>query len=192
MSDARVYFDTSIWYSYMVKDKHTEKAKKLFAYAEENKIKIAVSHLVLLELFDIIRKRTIENSEYNGLSDDRKKQLIQNYEDTRQEIAEKISKLWKAEKIEIKDPDNKIVDHYKNIYKYLVQSFGDIGQKDWCFDCKCKMPQIKYKYQGTGHLDIQHALIARDFQIKQFVTFDKGFSEIIKNKEFESLKIEIY
>jgi pentatricopeptide repeat protein len=191
MVSSSVYFDTNVWFSYFVKDKHTEKAIRLFEKAEENGIKIAVSHLILLELFDVIRKRTIENCDFKDLSAARKGELIKKYEDKRTEVAEKISRLWKEQKIEIKNPNEKIEDHYKEIYKYLVQSFGDIGEKDWCFDCKQKIPQKKNRYLGAGHLDFQHACIAKNFKVQQFFTFDKGFSEIKKNTAFDLLKIEI-
>jgi hypothetical protein len=91
----------------------------------------------------------------------------------------------------VQDPYKKIIGFYKIIYRYLLSSFGDIEKKDWCFDCKNKLPKEKYRYFGTGHLDIQHAMIARDFQIRQFFTFDKGFFEIKNNEDFKSLKIEI-
>jgi len=175
----------------MVDDKHTEKAHRLFKDADEKRVTIIASHLVLLELFDVIRKRIIENSQYNGISQNEKNELIRKWENKRTEVGEKISILWKQGNLVVKDPDIKIEDYYKTVYRYVLNGFGEIDKKEWCYDCKKPLPKIKYKYRGVGHWDMQHVVIAKNLEAKQFFTFDRGFSEVKKNDDFKSLEISI-
>lgn len=191
MVSSPVYFDTNIWYSYFVKDRHSGKAKKLFELVEKNKSIVLVSELIILELIDIIKKRIIENSEYSDLSDDRIKELVKEYEQKRLDVVEKISFLLAKGKIIIKDPDCSIKQTYNNIKKYSSKGFGEINSRDYCFDCEQKLPKPKYKYRGVGSWDILHALTVKDLGIKDFYTFDKGFSELAINKDFNSVNFKI-
>ena len=65
METRRVYFDSSIWVSHILQEKRNNRAQtvqQLLDRIEKDEEVILVSHLVLLEVLEVIRKRITERS----------------------------------------------------------------------------------------------------------------------------------
>ena len=76
MEAKRVYLDSSIWISHILQEKRNNRAQtvqQLFHQIEEDEGVILISHLVLLEVLEVIRKRITENEPYTDLGDDKRR-----------------------------------------------------------------------------------------------------------------------
>jgi len=78
MEAKRVYLDSSIWVSNILQEKRNNRAQtvqQLFHKIEEDEGVILVSHLVLLEILEVIRKRITESEPYTDLDGNKRKEI---------------------------------------------------------------------------------------------------------------------
>jgi predicted nucleic acid-binding protein len=179
-----------VWLSYLLQDKHRSEAEKSLKRIEEGSDAALVSTLVLLEVIEVIRKRIPENEGYTGLTSTAIKEIKTKIDEKIREFIDKITKLSQQKKAKIVDPDKLLKSYFKETLNLLSPNFGEITEFDYCFVCE-RNTKMRYKYRGLGHYDLQHAINARDCCAKEIVSADKGFSQLRKISEFDSLKVTI-
>ena len=201
----KIYLDSNVWFSYLLlnaEDKRNRDDDKTSIESKEahliiNKIisdsnTIALtSHLVIIEIISIIRKKVASKMEIHGNKDidDRESKIhLKNIIDelTRQFI-DYITKWEATGKLQIAKLDESLSSVLQKEQKILKNSFGEIKKTSRCFVCKFEYHE--YSYRGIDHYDIQHAIIAERAKADKFITFDRGY-EFIK-KDFPSLDIQI-
>lgn len=185
-----VYFDSSVWLSYLLQDKHHSKAEKSLKRIEEGNDTALVSTLVLLEIIEVIRKRIPENEVYTGLTSSAVKNIKTKIDEKTREFVDKLTKLSEQKKVKVVDPNKLLDSYFKETLSLLSPNFGEITEFDYCFVCD-RNTKMRYKYRGLGHYDLQHAINARDCCAKEIVSVDKGFSQLRNIPEFGSLKVTI-
>lgn len=178
-----IYLDTSIWLSYFMRDKNYKKSEEILKNAiENNETNILFSSLILLEIIDVIRKKTPEKELFQG----KNAQVISNIEN---KIEEKITKIldifskWESsEKACLINPDISVDNYHKKTFSNLQICYGNVF---------CDFEKGKYYYHGPGNDDVQHALIAKNCHASELQSFDQGFEKFITMQEFENLKIVV-
>jgi hypothetical protein len=194
----KIYLDSNVWFSYLLKK---DDSKGSIEYQQANIIinKIVsdsnlialISHLVILEIISIIRKKVVtkmkitENKEINDK--DNKNLLKKTIDYLTKEFIDYITRWEAAGKLQIVKIDESLSNVLKREQKILKNNFGEIKKTTKCFVCKSKYHE--YTYRGIDHYDIQHAIIAEYAKANQFITFDRGY-ECIK-EDFPSLNIHI-
>ncbi len=75
---------------------------------------------------------------------------------------------------------------------YDIISFiqGILKQNKFCNTCHTKGIQQQI-HKCLDLMDIMHVLMAKSYGCKKFITFDKGFNEIINHEEIKPIIIEI-
>ena len=194
----KIYLDSNVWFSYLLKK---DDSKSSIEYQQANIIinKIVsdsnlialISHLVILEIISIIRKKvvtTMKITENKDINDKGNKILLKNTIDyLTKEFIDYITRWETAGKLQIVKIDESLSNVLKREQKILRNKFGEIKKTTKCFVCKSEYHE--YTYRGIDHYDIQHAIIAEYAKANQFITFDRGY-ECIKD-EFPSLNIHI-
>jgi len=194
----KIYLDSNVWFSYLLKK---DDSKSSIEYQQANIIinKIVsdsnlialVSHLVILEIICIIRKKVVtkmkitENKEINDK--DNEILLKKTIDYLTKEFINYITRWEAAGKLQIVKIDESLSNVLKREQKILRNKFGEIKKTTKCFVCKSEYHE--YTYRGIDHYDIQHAIIAEYAKANQFITFDRGY-ECIK-EDFTSLNIHI-
>lgn len=193
MEAKRVYFDSSIWISYFLKEEQNNRVQtvqQLIDQIEEADEVILVSHLVLLEVLEVIRKRITEQEPYTNLDRTRKEEIKDKVQEKTHLFIKSLSQLMKEHKVALISPQEPVETWFNRTYSIFTSSFGDVSTRNYCYDCKRNIPP-KYRYRGVGHYDIQHALTAKEFSARDLYTFDRGFAELKNNPEFEGINILI-
>jgi hypothetical protein len=98
-------------------------------------------------------------------------------------------------------PDFRLEDKYKIDTAWLLHSAFEIltdvkGVVRLYHDCnKCGASRggedFVSAHKCVGTADMIHALLARELKCSTFVTFDKGFFELINEKRIKPLRIEV-
>jgi hypothetical protein len=196
----KIYLDSNVWFSFLLKG-NQESNKDSIEYEQAdiilNKINsdsnlIALtSHLVILEITSIIRKKIVAKKKINGnisINDKENKQELKSIIDKlTREFIDYITRWEFIGKLQIVKIDESLTNILKKEQKILKNKFGEIRKTTKCFICKSEYHE--YSYRGIDHYDIQHAIIAEYAKADQFITFDRGY-EFIK-EDFPSLNIHI-
>jgi hypothetical protein len=196
----KIYLDSNVWFSFLLK-KEDNNSKGSIEYEQANIIinKIVsdnnliglISHLVILEIISIIRKKVVTKMKITGNKEikdkDNKILLKKTIDDLTREFIDNITKLEYIGKLQIVKIDESLSNVLKREQKILRNKFGEIKKTTKCFVCKSEYHE--YTYRGIDHYDIQHAIIAEYAKANQFITFDRGY-ECIK-EDFTSLNIHI-
>lgn len=177
----RVYVDTNIWFSYVTEgnfDRQFEKSCKVINdILKNNNRKAIVSTLVILEMVNIIRHKIVQRTEHRMFGDSWKKNNMKGEIDKYIKVfMDKITRWDATKKCSIIDISTPVKDLFFETSKIQRKTFGKIGESSTCNICK--EPYRSYYYKGIDHHDIQHALIARELQVTELVTFDKGYDYI--------------
>jgi hypothetical protein len=201
----KVYLDSNVWFSYLLlnaedkrnRDNGKTSIESKHAHSIINKIvsnsnTIALtSHLVVLEIISIIRKKIVTKMKIHGNKDIDDKQSKIHLKNTIDELTRQFIDIitkWEASgKLRIVKVDEPLSIVLKKEQKILKNSFGQIRKTTHCFVCKSEYHE--FSYRGIDHYDIQHAIIAEYAKADHFVTFDRGY-EYIK-EDFPSLNIQI-
>jgi hypothetical protein len=197
----KIYLDSNVWFSYLLKKDSTNDGNTSIglnqAHLIINKIvsdsnAIALtSHLVILEIISIIRKKIVTKMKIHGNKDIDDKQSKIHLKNTIDELTrgfiDYITKWEASGKLRIVKVDEPLSSILKREQKILKKNFGEIKKTTHCFVCKSEYHE--YTYRGIDHYDIQHAIIAEYAKADKFITFDKGY-EYIK-EDFPSLAIHI-
>jgi hypothetical protein len=196
----KIYLDSNVWFSFLLK-KDDNNSKGSIEYEQANIIinKIVsdenliglISHLVILEIISIIRKKVVTKMKITGNKEikdkDNKILLKKTIDDLTREFIDNITKLEYIGKLQIVKTDESLNNVLKREQKILRNKFGEIKKTTKCFVCKSEYHE--YTYRGIDHYDIQHAIIAEYAKADQFITFDRSY-ECIK-EDFPSLNIHI-
>jgi len=178
----RVYVDTNIWFSYVTEGNFDQQFEKSCRVIDDiirnNNRKAIVSTLVILEMVNIIRNKIAQRTQHLTYGDTWKtnymKQEINKYTKA---FMDKITKWDSTNKCSITDVSTPVKDLFSETSKIQQKTFGKIGESGTCNICKG--PFQSYFYKGIDHHDIQHALIAKELQVTELVTFDKGYNYIV-------------
>ncbi|MDQ6723765.1 MAG: hypothetical protein M3Z01_05820 [Thermoproteota archaeon] len=196
----KIYIDSNVWFSFLLKgnqDKNKESIEFEQADLIINKIKsndnlIALtSHLVILEITSIIRKKIVTKMKIDGnihINDQGSKHKLKTTIDNlTKEFIDYITKWESIGKLQIVKMDESLSNVLKKEQKILKKHFGEIRKTTKCLICKSEYHG--YSYRGIDHYDILHAMIAEYAKADQFITFDRGY-ECIK-EDFPTLNIII-
>ena len=192
METRRVYFDSSIWVSHILQEKRNNRAQtvqQLLDQIKEDEEVILVSHLVLLEVLEVIRKRVTEKEPYSELNDEKKKEIMAKIQEKTNVFLKSLSQLIKEHKVALIDSQEPVDKWFKRTYSIYISSSGDISARNY-FPDRRGNPALRY--QGVGHYDIQHALTAKEFSARALYTFDRGFSRLDNDRAFEGVRFLIY
>ncbi len=185
-----VYFDSSVWLSYLLQDKQHLKAERSLKRIEQGNDIALISSLILLEIIEVFRKRITENEAYVGLTPQAKQMIRTKAEKKTRELIDKVTKLAQQKKARIVDPDKLLHNYFEETLRLINPNFGEITEFNYCFICN-RSTNMRYKYRGLGHYDMQHAINARDCCAKEIVSLDKAFSLLQNIPEFSSLKVTV-
>jgi|SRR4029078_1070903 hypothetical protein len=194
----KIYLDSNVWFSYLLKK---DDGKNSIEYQQANIIinKIVsdsnlialISHLVIIEIISIIRKKVVTKMKIDGIKDINDKDsklLLKNIIDNlTKKFIDYITRWEASGKLQIVKIDESLSSVLKKEHKILKNNFGEIKKITKCYVCKSEYHE--YTYRGIDHYDIQHAIIAEYAKANQFITFDRGY-EYLK-EEFPSLNIRI-
>ena len=198
----KIYLDSNVWFSYLLKKEVDKDGSKTSiesnkAHSIINKIisdsnLIALtSHLVILEIISIIRKKIVTKMKIHGNKDTNDKQnkihLKNTIDGLTRQFIDYITKWEASGKLRIVKIDEPLSSILKKEQKILKKNFGEIKKTTRCFVCKAEYSE--FSYRGIDHYDIQHAIIAEYAKADQFITFDRWY-EYIK-EDFPSLSIQI-
>jgi predicted nucleic acid-binding protein len=169
-----IYLDSAVWVSYMLADRHKDKADVLFKRALQDGNKIIVSTLNLLEVVEVIRKRIAEDTKFIGLADMYTQIVANKITAASRLFIQKILDLAQQGHLLIIDPLTDLHDYFTSTLQLLIVNFGVIAKSDYCFICD-RQTRPRYRYIGVGPHDLQHIINAKECSANEFVTFDKGF-----------------
>jgi predicted nucleic acid-binding protein len=193
-----IYLDSNVWFSYLLKK---DDGKDSIEYQQaniiinkivsDNNLIALTSHLVIIEIIGIIRKKVVTKMKIDGIKDINDKDsklLLKNIIDNlTKKFIDYITRWEATGKLQIVNIDESLSLVLKKEHKILKNNFGEIKKTTKCHVCKSEYHE--YTYRGIDHYDIQHAIIAEYAKANQFITFDRGY-EYIK-EEFPSLNIHI-
>lgn len=194
MEAKRVYLDSSIWVSHILQEKRNNRAQtvqQLFHQIEEDEDVILVSHLVLLEVLEVIRKRITESEPYTDLDDNKKKEIKGKVQKKTSLFLKALSHLIREHRVALIDSQKPVDQWFGMTYSIFISSSGDISTHNH-YPGGRRRALPKYRYRGVGHYDIQHALTAQEFSARDLHTFDQGFVELEGHQEFEGMKFLIH
>jgi len=184
-----IYLDSTIWASYILGDRHKDKAEFLFKKIFQDNNKILISTLNLLEVIEIIRRRVIESMPFAGVTPEVQQSIKDCVKEKTEFFMQKVIELVRQDKLYLSNPTKSIDDCLTLTLKLLTDNFGTVDTTSHCFICNKKTPE-RYRYVGVGHYDIQHIIYAKECCADEFITFDKGFLQL-KNFDSSELKITI-
>ncbi|MFA7073516.1 MAG: hypothetical protein HQP72_05830 [Methanoculleus sp.] len=149
---------------------------------------ILVSHLVLLEVLEVIRKRITQMEQYTSLDDNKKEEIKDKIQEKTNNFIEILYRLVQEHRVALVNSQESVDTWFKATYSIFTTSFGDISTYN--SGGKGNNPP-RYRYRGVGHYDIQHALTAKEYSARGLYTFDWGFAELQGNQEFEGIQFVI-
>jgi hypothetical protein len=197
----KIYLDSNVWFSYLLK-KDASKDGNISAESKQvhsiinkiisdNNLIALTSHLVILEIISIIRKKIVTKMKIHGNKDIDDKQSKIHLKNTIDELTrgfiDYITKWEASGKLRIVKIDEPLSSILKREQRILKKNFGEIKKTTHCFVCKSEYHE--FSYRGIDHYDIQHAIIAEYAKAHKFITFDRGY-EYIK-EDFPFLDIQI-
>jgi predicted nucleic acid-binding protein len=191
MGTRRVYFDSSLWISYILQenlDNRAQRVQQLIDQIKEDDEVILVSHLVLLEVLEVIRKRITQMEQYTSLDDNKKEENKDKIQEKTNNFIEILYRLVQEHRVALVNSQESVDTWFKATYSIFTTSFGDISTYN--SGGKGNNPP-RYRYRGVGHYDIQHALTAKEYSARGLYTFDWGFAELQGNQEFEGIQFVI-
>ena len=204
-----VYYDANIWidWALCIADGSENAVNDLFNVLNSGRRVVVVSNLLEYEVCHILRKDFTSNTEYYGSSKD-------NIERVQKEVSIRIKKVFErplesllqSKKAKRQNPDNDAAFIDNQVLEKMKNCMGRTTVISKCPKCEWRVnkdfknecpkcgKQIeamkKYHYSGLNGADLKHAYIAQSLGIQEFYTRDKGFLDLISDKEF-SFKIKI-
>ncbi len=185
-----LYFDSSVWLSFILQDKHAKKADELFKRAEKNGDIIILSTLSILEVMEVIRKRVTERERFSDLTSKSKTEIENKVNEKIRRFIDETTRLEKLKRLLVINPSDSLDTYLKEVLRLFASNFGDIDKSTFCFVCNHDIP-ARYRYVGVGHYDLQHAINAKECAANEIASLDKGFSQLKKITDFSSLTITV-
>jgi predicted nucleic acid-binding protein len=209
----RVYWDSNVLISFFLHDQHykysKEQIERVYTF-KKGKDTILISHLVLLEMIEVLRKRIVEkekvdelNTSYVGWwshgipqknknTSEKQKELEHKIAVVIQEAMSLIEQLQNEELLAIVNSTQSLKNYHVGLFAIYKDQFGTIKIEDDCKRCNSKT-YPEYKLKGIGYLDILHGLTACEFSSTEIVTFDSYFPRLKRMglSQFNSVKINV-
>jgi len=207
----RIYWDANILISLFLQDNFSHYARRELQRASElNKETdtILVSHLVILEMIEVLRKRIVEKTEINDTTSYigwwtngvevrgvvprwRQREIERTVSKITKEATALIQHLEGEGLLSIVDSEETIDSYHSKLYDIFRDTFGTIKINDECDRCKTKTYPI-YKLRQIGFLDILHGMTASEFAADEIVTFDSLFPRINHlGSEFNNIYVNV-
>jgi predicted nucleic acid-binding protein len=174
------YFDTCVWLSaFSSKDLNHDKAVKLFERVKEGQYVVLVSHHVLNEILDVLKKRAVITA--------REEQKAE--ELTREKYREFSRVLLTLINVRIKNPYVSTHQVLRRSFSLLCRYMKGISHSDTCPICG-----TEYNYVNSDTIfegDALHVLIAWNLNCDIFFTFDKDFKQLIDDNSLRPMQVKI-
>jgi predicted nucleic acid-binding protein len=180
-----VYLDTCVWLSALIRahPKHNI-AWSLFEEARRGDSIILVSHHVLSEIVDVLkRKLVIKQSVRDNPSIQELEKLVKSKYRTFSLT------LLQLPNVRIKNPNTTTHKIFRNCFSLLFRYFGDINQENKCPICGNTYDFIEC--DSVYEKDVLHALLAWNLNSDRFVTFDKDFEQLKNEASLTPMSIEV-
>lgn len=174
------YFDTCIWLSaFFSKDTNHKKAVELFQQVEKGQYALLVTHHVLVEIFDVLKKQAAVATKNQ-----------QGTEKLTRQMYRKLSKtLLKLKNVRIKNPHVQTHDVFRPSFSLLYKYLGRIAVTNKCPICSSTFNFVSLDTIFEG--DALHVLLAWNLNCDIFITFDKDFKQLEKEPSLSPMKIEV-
>ena len=207
-SNNLVYYDTNVWVAWMCgsSDYFFENSKRLIDDVNNGEKTVAVSYIGILEIIHVLRRKIIKN--YRFEEDDliHRAQIENKIKANIEKFLLQIHNLIKRGQAFLLKPNIDISDHHKMILRKMNQHFGRIkivgkcthcknsqtvtGLHKTCPDCGSNLSSVRTEYTGLGHVDLEHALLARLYNVKEFYSSDRSFECLNDDDDFEGMRFQ--
>ena len=167
-----------------------------------------VPYVVILETIHTLRSKLTQELNFDGDSRDHcdsKKPIV---EGIIKDFVRAIREFSKDGKIIIPRLRTPLSEHHATILKKIRNYFGyvrvmgfcpycedghvDRDSKNSCPSCGCNRDSIrKYNYKGLGHVDIEHAYLAKNTNTNTFYSTDTSFRNLQGDTEFNPIEFKI-
>lgn len=153
-----------------------------------------LSYLTTMEILDVLRKW--KGAEFDAISN------IPSESDRVNYVIEGAKQLYAKVIMEtLATPEFRLEDKFKvdtawllrTAFEILTDVRGVVRLYDECNKCGTKKDGQEFisAHKCAGTADMVHALLARELKCSTFVTFDKGFLDLINEKRIKPLRIEV-
>ena len=166
-------------------DRFFESAKRLVDDVILGKKVVVVSYVVILETIHALRRRITENYKSERSPDDTHHAQIRNTIDRIiQVFLSSVCNLARKGHVVLIDPSVSMTDHHALILHKMTQYFGHIraGRPN-------RTPE--YRYMGLGHVDFEHAFLAKLYNVRTFYSSDLSFEHLDGDDDFKDMRFEI-
>jgi predicted nucleic acid-binding protein len=167
------------------------KAEEIVNKIKSGEVKGVVTHLVLLEILNALRR--IFGREYNNiqyLDPIKRQEYVKN--ESYKVYQQIVSTLLAEPEIEFKLTNG--IDSgnlFSLSLNILNDYFGEVRVN--YSQCKlCRLREDYSYYKGLGPMDVSHALLSHELGCTYFYTMDKDFNRIKARKEIDPTKIMVF
>ena len=174
----KIYFDANIWVAWLRgnQDAHFKKASKLIKNLEKNNQVVVVTQLVMLETIHVLRKKLLKNMDKTQTNKDMEN-YIKNVVDY---FLSHLENMEAADLVKRTKPRRCISRHHERVLVKTLGYFGHVIVMYKCAkcnnvvktqECECGSNSFKEKlyYKGLGHADLEHAYLALDNKVEDFL-----------------------
>ena len=174
---------------------------------ENKKIIAAVSHTLILEVLDTMRKKYLKELTFQGILE---KNVVQKNFMLKKKCLNFIKTLDEfltSRKVSMIDLDYPTSEYHDLLLKKFQNYFGYIRVMSMCPNCrsivsrdsrKCSkcgktINSIKkmYRYKGLGYVDLEHAYMAKHGNVSVFYTSDTSFRSLNNDPYFRPIEFKI-
>ena len=180
-----VYLDTSVWIArFWTHDRHHQKTIPIFRSIRNGTYTVLITHHILNEIAEVIKKKTILNlKRLNNSSDNDYKNIYQ-------------TKLTTLLNIILRLPNVRIQNPNVSTDKILQPSFNVMQRNavQISIDNNCPICRNAYNfwdYDAPDERDILHGLLAVELGCDLLITFDSDYRCLQNEPEFSTLAISI-
>ena len=182
-TDNLAYYDTNIWVAWLFgrSDPFFSQAKALIGKVTSGEKTVVLSHLVIMETIHVLRHKIAKNSRFVDASPG----SIRNVEDQIRKnvdiFVRTVSEFARQRQALIVAPNISLRDHHRSVLDALKRHGGQV---------KTTSGQ-KYSYKGLGHADLEHVLLAKYSNVREFHSGDKSFEDLKEDSDFKDINFNI-
>lgn len=174
--------------------------KKLIDDVTSGKKVVVVSYIVILETIHVLRQRMTKGHKFETDYDTHHTQIEHRIRGDAKKFMRQIRTLASRGQAILVKPNIGLTEHHVRVLRELVRRFGPIKAFSRCSSCgnklsseslskvcpKCKagLTQTQLEYRGLGHADLEHALLARLYNVKTFYSGDRSFKQLNSDSTF--------
>ena len=174
------YFDTCVWLSALLsRDVNHDKAIELFRQVRAGQYVVIVSHHILNEIIDFLKKQAAI----------RTKDEQRAVELTKRKYREFSNTLLRMPNVRIKNPHTPTHDILRPSFSLLFKYLKGILHLDKCPICQRDFEYVEPDTIFEG--DALHVLLAWNLNCDVFITFDKDFKNLEKEPRLSPMKIKV-